>query len=152
MDNNTAKKLQEAYNIIEYVDDFIYELFEQYEEEMTHDTKFDTNISCDYYDNSISITFKTKIPYPYEPCDEIRKAIYNLGFDNVYWIFGKDTKDVICNRVLGVDKKLMKDSPDEIRNNEPRHNKYDEWVLTKYGYVDKRFDEKEWIKKYNFKK
>lgn len=92
-------------------------------------------IGFDDYDNSIEIYFNASLPYPYEPCKEIRDRIYELGFDMVYWNFEKDT---------------FEGEKDEIRGWEPRHVKNaSEWTLTKYGYVDSRFNESEWLSKYH---
>jgi hypothetical protein len=127
--------------------DIIFDAFEKYEPEIKLD---DLKIGCDYYDWSIEIYFQESIPYPWEPCKEIRDMIYEMGFKNVYWNFTKDTRDVMCDRYIGEKEQLVKDSKDEIRNWEPRHTEHAKWIETKYGYVDERFNEEEWCKKYNF--
>jgi hypothetical protein len=143
-----SNKLHEAYETISKIESEIQDLFEQYEPELYK--KLDFGISSDYYDNSIEVYFKIPLPYPYEPCYEIRKAIYDMGFSIVYWNFKEDKMDVICDRFIGKGETLVKDSIDEIRGYEPRHNKHAKWIQTKYGYVDDRFIESEWIRKYNF--
>lgn len=144
MDTNRtiAQKLHESYIIQMQVDNEILDLFEKYEPETYGKEGFDFSVTSDYYDNSIEIFFNCSLPYPYEPSFEIRKAIYDMGFDIVYWVFKEDKTG---------------DTVDEIRGYEPRHYKNHVnakassiWKLTKYGYVDERFNEKEWIKKYNF--
>lgn len=147
--NKLNEKLHEAYRTITKVEDIILELFEKYEPEI-HEG-FDFDIGSDDYDNSIEIYVKVSLPYPYEPCKEIRQRIFDLGFDNVYWNFTIDTMDVICDRIIGKEPHLFKNSQDEIRNWEPRHNKHAHWESTKYGYVDERFNEDDWCKKYNYK-
>jgi hypothetical protein len=126
-----AQKLHEAYDTIEKVENVIMEAFRKHEPEIYK--KLDFEISADWYDNSIEIYFLVSLPYPYEPCAEIRKEIYALGFDEVYWNFTKDTMDVECDRIVGIKSELKKDSPDEIRGWEPRHNKYAHWEHTDYG-------------------
>jgi len=39
---------------------------------------------------------------------------------------------------------------DEIRGFEPRHVKWGKWKLTKYGFVDDRFNEEYFRENYNF--
>lgn len=145
-----AEKLHAAYSVIQLVETTIEEAFEKYEPEIYDGLDF--SIGSDDYDNSIEIYIKNKLPYPYEPCKEIREAIYSLGFSIVYWNFLGDTMDVICDRFIGQEPTLVKNSPDEIRGWEPRHNKSAHWTPTKYGYVDDRFNEQEWASKYNFKR
>ncbi len=143
-----ANKLHEAYYTIEHVETIIGEAFKKYEPEIYN--RLEYRIGADDYDNSIEIYFEISMPYPYEPCKEIREIIFNLGFSKVYWNFLKDTMDVMCDRFIGREPEMCKDSPDEIRGYEPRHNKFAHWTHNKYGYVDDRFNEKEWEEKYNF--
>lgn len=144
-----AERLHESHSVKSHIEDLITELFEKYEPEIYEKLEF--RIDSDDYDNSIEIYFEVSLPYPYEPCKEIRQAIYDLGFSTVYWNFMKDTMDVVCDRFIGREPELVKNSPDEIRGYEPRHNKHAHWIPNNYGYVDERFNEKEWLEKYNFK-
>jgi hypothetical protein len=129
--------------------DELFDAFEKYEPEI-YKKLDDIEIGCDYYDWSVEIYFKDSLPYPYEPCKEIRDMVYNMGFDKVYWNFTKDTRDVICDRYIGEASQVVKNSMDEIRDWEPRHSKHNKWIETKYGYIDERFNEEEWKSKYNF--
>ncbi len=127
------------------------EAFEEYEPEIYD--KLDFHIGSDDYDNSIEIYFDISLPYPYEPCKEVRQAIYDLGFSMVYWNFLKDVMDVPCNRVTPAPPdNIMKNSPDEIRGWEPRHNRYAHWASCRPGYVDDRFNDMEWSLNYNYTK
>lgn len=144
-----AQRLHEAFRVQNEVEQIILNAFEEYEPELFE--QLDFSISSDDYDNSIEINFNISLPYPYEPCKEIRQTIYDLGFSMVYWNFYKDTMDVMCTRFIGGVPQLVKNSPDEIRGWEPRHNKNAYWIHTKYGFVDERFNEKEWESKYKFK-
>ncbi len=141
-----AQRLHDSYEIQNHVENIIMEAYEKYEPEIYDN--LDISIGSDYYDNSIEIYFNISLPYPYEPCKEIRKVIYDLGFSMVYWNFKEDTMDVICDRLIGEEPKLIKNSCDEIRGWEPRHNRNAHWIASKYGYVDERFNEKEWEEKY----
>lgn len=144
-----AERLHDSYIVQEQVEQVIFEAFEKYEPEIYK--KLELHIGSDSYDNSIEIYFDISLPYPYEPCKEIREAVYKLGFSSVYWNFCKDTMDVMCDRIIGEEPKMMNNSKDEIRDWEPRHDKFAHWIPNKYGYVDERFNEKEWEAKYNFK-
>lgn len=140
LNENTAQKLHESYYLIDQVEVYIFEIFEKYESEIVNKKDFDFEIASDDYDNSLEIYFKCSIPYPYEPSLKTRQDIQKLGFDIIYWNFLEDKID---------------DTYDEIRGYEPRHARHSTknypWMYhKKYGYVDKRFDEKEWCKKYNF--
>jgi hypothetical protein len=149
-EKTVAEKLHEAYSTIHKVEEIILEAFEKHEPEIYE--KLDFEIHADEYDNSIEIDFGITLPYPYEPCKEIREEIYNLGFSMVYWNFIKDVMDVPCNRIYPPPpNNISKNSADEIRGYEPRHNKNAIWINTKYGFVDDRFNEEEWLLKYNFK-
>lgn len=139
-DRTIAERLHDSYRVQYEVEEIITEAFEKYEPEIYKKLEF--HIGADDYDNSIEIYFDISLPYPYEPCKEIRQIIYDLGFSIVYWNFLKDTMDVVCDRLIGQEPELIKNSCDEIRGWEPRHNKYAHWIPTKYGYVDERFNEK----------
>ena len=66
-----------------------------------------------------------------------------MGFSIVFWNFTKDVGNVI------VKEGSVVSSYDEIRGWEPRHIKDSKvWVPCKYGYVDHRWDQKEWEKNY----
>jgi len=146
-----AERLHDSYIVQMQVEDVIMDAFEQHEPEIYDKLEF--HIGSDYYDNSIEIYFDISLPYPYEPCNEVRQAVYDLGFSRVYWNFLKDVMDVQCNRVSPpLPDNIWKGSPDEIRDYEPRHNRYGIWINNKYGYVDDRFNEDEWKSKYNFQK
>jgi len=144
-----AQKLHTYSTTQMLIEDAIESAFNTHEPEIGEMLEF--GIGSDDYDNSIEIYFHISLPYPYEPCKEIRQIIYDMGFSIVFWNFLKDTQDVVCDRLIGQEPKLMKESPDEIRGWEPRHNKNAHWTQTKYGYVDDRFNEKDWKRKYNFK-
>lgn len=118
-----AEKLHEGYYAKIKIEDKILELFKKYESEI-YDNDFDFDIGSDDYDNSIEVYIKNIIPYPYEPCQEIRKGILDLGFSVVYWNFidenGKYTE--------------------EIRGNEPRRYKNFQHIhIDGVGYVDDRY-------------
>jgi hypothetical protein len=143
-----AMKMHEATHVIYEITDIIEEAFNEYESDVYEN--LDIKIYSDDHDNSIEIHFQNSMPYPYEPCHEIRKIIFDMGFKNVSWTFSKDTMDVICDRIIR-GPKLMENSVDEVRNYEPRHNRYAPWTKTIYGYVDDRFNEVEWVSKYKRK-
>lgn len=133
-----AERLHELTLLKDFIETTIEDAFEKYHPEIWEELDFD--IGSDDYDNSLEIYFQNSLPYPWEPCKEVREAVYALGFTNVYWNFKKD-----------VDKQFG--MMDEIRNWEPRHTreaKY--WVSNKYGYVDDRFDEKHWESTYRRQK
>ena len=142
-----AERLHDSFRVQMEVDELISDLFEKHEPEVYE--LLDFSIGSDDYDNSIEIYIKNSIPQPYEPCYEIRKAIYELGFGNVYWNFLADKRELPLDKTNG--SELMRVSHDEIRNYEPRHSRNYLWIPCKYGYVDERFNEDEWNKNYNFK-
>lgn len=115
----------------------LMDAYEEFENDIY--TSLDFHFQSDYYDNSLEVMFGSKLPYPYEPCVEIRDVLYGCGFDNVYWNFTKDFKD-------------GESQFDEIRNFEPRRSKSYHHINCKYGYVDDRFNIKEWESKYKFKR
>ncbi|QKZ15175.1 hypothetical protein [Spirosoma sp. KUDC1026] len=123
-----AQRLHDSFLIQDSVEDMLLGLFEKYEPEVYE--KIDFTIGSDDYDNSIEIYFNTPMPYPWEPCHALRKEIHAWGFSTVYWNFKAD-KD------LG--------EYEEVRGYEPRHVRDSkQWIPTKYGYVDSRFNESEW--------
>ena len=134
-EKTVAEQLHESYIVQSKVEDIIMEAFEKYEPE-TYKNAFDFHISSDWYDNSIEIFLDGQFPYPYEPCDEIRKMIYDLGFGIVYWNFLNETTQLY---------------DEEIRGYKPRHYKNGVGKPCKFGYVDDRFIADDWCKKYNFK-
>lgn len=125
-----AERLHEAFRVIDAVEETIMKAYEKYEPQIAD--RLDFKIMSDDYDNSLEIHIETLLSYPYEPCIEIRKEIYALGFSTVYWNFYNEGKYA-----------------DEIRGYEPRHSKHSsKWMPTEYGYVDERFVESEWKSKY----
>lgn len=130
-----AERLHDSFRVQMEVDELISDMFEKHEPKI-YDA-LDFSVGSDEYDNSIEIYVKNYLPYPYEPCYEIRKAIFDLGFGTVYWNFVNEE----CKAMT-----------DEIRGYEPRHYKdSSKWKGCKYGGVDDRFNEEEWNKNYNFK-
>jgi len=123
MTKTLAEELHSAYSIISIIEDKISDLFEKYEPTTFEVLNF--TISADMYDNSIEIYIKNVMPYPYEPCKEIRKAIYDMGFSIVYWNFYNESKKIT----------------EEIRGYEPRHYKDSStWkLINDVGYVDDRY-------------
>lgn len=150
MSNKTiAERLHDGNYAKHVIEMTIDDTFEKYEPEIFEILSY--TIDSDDYDNSLEIDFHVSLPYPYEPCKEVRQAIYDLGFSMVYWNFRKDVMDVKCDRVSPPPPDgIWKDSPDEIRGWEPRHSANAIWIRTEYGYVDERFNEQEWKSKYNF--
>ena len=108
------------------------------------------HIDSDDYDNSLEIYIDSVIPYPWEPCLELRKIIYDMGFSCVYWNFTNEYNDV----------NLRAKFTEEIRGYEPRRlksfkTKQEGNLITNahihypgIGYVDDRFNLEEWSKKY----
>lgn len=121
-----AEQLHHAYKVIDRVESVILDAFEEHEPEVY----LDFSIGSDSYDNSIEIYIKNVLPYPYEPCKAIRKAIYDLGFSIVYWNFIDEQGNY----------------SEEIRGSEPRRLKNAPHLYTKYGYVDARFNEELYLK------
>lgn len=143
-----AEKVHEGNSALTQIDDLIADAFQEYEPKVFESLEY--TLSSDWYDNSLEIHITSSHPYPYEPCKEVREVVYNLGFDRVYWNFESDFILTTCSRVYPKTDREYK-SCDEIRDWEPRHGKYHEWLPTKYGYVDNRFVEEEWVKIYKFK-
>ena len=141
-----AQRLHELNTVQARVEQIVMEAIEEFEPEIYNDD-FDLNIGSDWYDNSLEVDFLVSIPYPWEPRQETRKALYAMGFDIVYWNFRKDKNISIPSQYA---KQI--DTYDEIRGYEPRHYKDSStWELVKgIGYVDNRFDEKQWSEKYKF--
>lgn len=137
-DNTLADKLIQAELTIDRTKDYIEELFLKYEPELYN--SLDIEIGTDYYDTSIEIYFNMSLPYPYEPCKEIKQAIYDLGFKMVFWNFRHDGIKGSSDKPI-----TLTSEKDEIRGWEPRHSKNNkEWMCSKYGFVDWRFNEKEY--------
>lgn len=134
-DMSLAEQLHAFGNAEMMIEQKIEEAFEEFEPEIAKDLEF--TIGSDWYDNSVEIYIHNSLPYPYEPCKEIRKVIYDMGFSMVYWNFEEDKH---------------KNFTEEIRGYEPRHLKGSEnWISNKYGYVDNRFNEEHWVKHYKIK-
>ena len=142
---STAEKFHESEAVKNRIEDVISESFEKYEPENYKDLEF--SIYGDDYDNSIEIYIKNHMPYPYEPCIEIRRAIYDLGFGIVYWNFWDGGE---------LDSLGGKKYPEEIRGTEPRRYKVSEgrssaklcqaaWSRWGISYPDERFDGDKWI-------
>lgn len=125
-----AERLHERYALEVMVENVIDEALEKHE--LDSPRLLDYHTGSDWYDNSIEIYFENVIPYPWEPSPATRKAIYDLGFSIVYWNF--------------VDNKGQ--CTEEIRGWEPRRFKNADHHLVKWGYVDDRFNEEEYIKNY----
>jgi hypothetical protein len=127
-----AEQYHEAYRFVENFEDLIHELIEKHEPEL----EWDVHIGGDDYDNSIEITFRNSIPYPWEPCLELRKAVFALGFGEVYWNFAGEKER------------------EEVRGYEPRHySDSSKWIpKAGYGYVDERFDAEHYEANYKKKK
>lgn len=145
-----AQKLHIGQSAKYRIEDELLEAFEEFEPEIYNLPDFGFEIGSDDYDNSLEIYFDISIPYPYEPCKEIRELAFSYGFSQVYWNFKHDTEMVETDRVFPKPNGLV-ESYDEIRGWEPRHGRSHHWESTKYGYVDYRFNEEEWKSKYNFK-
>lgn len=104
-----AERLHDSYRVQMEVEELISDLFEKYEPEVYE--LLDFSIGSDDYDNSIEIYIKNVIPYPYEPCWEIREAIYALGFGIVYWNFS-DEKGKFTEEIRGTEPRRFKDAPE----------------------------------------
>jgi hypothetical protein len=113
------------------IEECILEAYEKYEPEIVPDFR----LGGDYYDNSLEVHFEISLPYPYEPCAEIRNAVLALGFGIIYWNFQEE----------GLER-------EEVRGWEPRRfGGTHPHVPCAYGYVDERFNETEWLPKYGRK-
>lgn len=133
-----AEKLHEAYYVTSHVEEIIYDAFGKYEPEIYENLDF--SIGSDEYDNSIEIYIKNVIPYPYEPCIEIRREIYNLGFSIVYWNF-YDENGKLTEEIRGTEPRRLKEAP-ERSDAEFCKNIWEKWGL---NGIDKRFNGDEWI-------
>ncbi len=133
-----AHKLHDGYAAIEEVDDVIFYAFKEHEPEWLDVLDFD--IASDDYDNSLEVYFRNFFPYPYEPCLEIRQAVYDLGFSTVYWNFcdenGKRTEEI-----RGTEPRRLKEAPERSDAEFCKYN----WEKYKINGVDKRFNGDEWI-------
>lgn len=105
MNKTLAQKLHEFGRIKFEIENIIEEAFEKYEPEIYTDLDF--SIGSDEYDNSIEIYIYNVIPAPYEPCLEIRKIIYDMGFGMVYWNF-KDENSKFTEEIRGYEPRRKK--------------------------------------------
>lgn len=125
MKKNVAQDYHDGHRAKTIIEDTLFELFlydpppiENFDEDYFE-------IHGDYYDNSLEVSFKQDIHKPWEPSLKTRQALYDLGFEIVYWNFTDGT---------------------EIRGVEPRHSKgSDGWVSSKAGFIDKDFDLDAWL-------
>jgi hypothetical protein len=141
-----SEKIHEALHIRSKVISLLFDYFEKYDNENYQNVNglMEIDIGTDTYDNSIEVYIKYALEYPWEPCKEMRDLLYDYGFSIVFWNFSNDGND----------------SNEEIRGWEPRHyNDSKEWtsdgshfIQSKHGYVDNRYNEKEWENKYWFHK
>lgn len=130
-EKTTAEVLHDGKLAKNYIENYICELFEKYHP-FYYDNDFDFDIGSDDYDNSLEVYFNISIPYPFEPCYEVRKALLDLGFNIIFWNFREDKNGDFC---------------DEIRGFEPRrYSAPAKHIPNKYGYVDERFNEEEYLK------
>lgn len=111
------------------LDSKISELLDEYHP----DIDWNYDLRFDWYDASVEIDFEKYIPYPWEPNMEIRKKIMEYGFCIVYWNFPDGG-----------------DGVEEIRGYEPRRirNYQGHKHIQSIGYVDHRFNYKEWMENY----
>lgn len=47
----------------------------------------DIEISCDWYDTSLTVTISKEMPEDYEIPQNVFNYIFGIGFDRVYWKF-----------------------------------------------------------------
>ena len=144
MEKTIAERLHDSYRVQEQVEEIIMEAFEKYEPENYE--KMDFAIGSDDYDNSIEIYIKNIMPYPYEPCWEIRDAIYALGFGIVYWNFADDNGK-ITEEIRGTEPRRFKNAP-ERSDAKWCKEFWDKWGISG---TDNRFDGT-WFDKYQRKK
>ena len=138
-----AEKLHDLHFIKMEIEQVISDSFEKYEP-LIYET-LDFSIGSDYYDNSIEIYIENVIPYPYEPCWEIRNAIYGLGFGRVYWNF-VDEKGKFTEEIRGTEPRRFKDAP-ERSDAKWCKDFFDKWGISG---TDNRFDGT-WFDKYQRK-
>jgi len=138
-----AERLHDSYRVQMEVEELISDLFEKYEPEVYE--LLDFSIGSDDYDNSIEIYIKNVIPYPYEPCWEIRDAIHSLGFSNLFWNFA-DEKGKFTEEIRGAEPRRFKDAP-ERSDAQWCKEFYAKWGISG---TDKRFDGT-WFDKYKRK-
>ncbi len=144
MEKTIAERLHDSYRVQGQVEEIIMEAFEKYEPD-NYD-KLDFSIGSDDYDNSIEIYIKNIMPYPYEPCWDIRDVIYALGFGTVYWNFA-DENGKFTEEIRGTEPRRFKDAP-ERSNSKWCKDFWDKWGI---NGTDKRFDGT-WFEKYKRKK
>jgi hypothetical protein len=144
IEQSLAEQLHDAYVIIHHVEDRILDAFQKFElDELDKLDIFDIDfhISSDPYDNSIEIYIDTIIPYPWEPCWDTRKLVYDMGFDIVYWNL-KDNEGKFTEEIRGTEPRRFKDfkpyTAYGIIHNSHIH-------IPRLGYVDDRFDQKVWV-------
>jgi len=135
-----AERLHDSYIVQEKVEDIILEAFQKYEPENYY--KLDFSIGSDSYDNSIEIYIKNIMPYPYEPCWEIRDIIYGMGFGTVYWNFA-DVNGKFTEEIRGTEPRRFKEAPE--RSDATWCKEF--WNKWGINGTDKRFDGT-WFDKY----
>jgi len=138
-----AERLHDSYVVQSHVVDIIFEAFEKYEPEIYDKLEF--SIGSDSYDNSIEIYITNLMPYPYEPCLEIRNMIYALGFGRVYWNF-VDESGKITDEIRGYEPRRLRDAPERY---DAKWCK-DFWEKWGISGTDNRFDGT-WFSKYQRK-
>lgn len=138
-----ADRLHESYWIIDHVEQVILNAFKKYEPEIYEKLEFE--IGADEYDNSIEIYIATVLPYPYEPCWEIRDMIYSLGFGIVYWNF-IDINGNYTEEIRGEEPRRYKIAPERY-SEEFCKEFWNKWGISA---TDKRFDGT-WFNKYQRK-
>jgi len=143
MGKTIADRLHDSYIIQRQIDEFISDAFEKWEPEIYN--KLDFTIGSDEYDNSLEIFIHNLLPYPYEPCLEIRDTIKDLGFSIVYWNF-IDENGKYTDEIRGYEPRRLKNTPER---SDPEWCKifYQKWGIPG---TDKRFDGT-WFEKYQRK-
>jgi hypothetical protein len=144
-----ADRLHDSYRVQEEVEEIIMDLFEKHEPEVYQ--VLDFSVCSDPYDNSIEIYIKNVMPYPYEPCWEIRDAIYAMGFGTVYWNFADETARYM-EEIRGAEPRRYKPSEEvtpELYDKKYCQELWDKW---KINGVDRRFNYDDWFPKYARKK
>lgn len=139
-----AEKLHEGSMAHGIVENTIMEAFEKYEPDIYHLKGFDFDFFDDWYDNSLEINFNIVLPYPYEPCLEVRQAVYDLGFSIVYWNFvNENDSDYHSEEIRGTEPRRLKDfkqyeDPSGIIC-------FGHIMVPGVGYVDDRFVKENWV-------
>lgn len=139
-----AERLHDSYIVQIQVEEIISDAFDKYEPEIYE--KLDFSIGSDYYDNSIEVYIKNVIPYPYEPCWEIRDIIYALGFGTVYWNFADESGEFV-EEIRAEEPRRLKSAP-ERSDAKWCKDFFDKWGI---NGTDKRFDGT-WLNKYQRKR